>query len=196
MRLLAALATLLLVVGFATGASAHAALVAVEPASGSMLANAPKAVELRFNEAVTPGAIRLIDGAGRTRDDARVSASGEIVSVVMPPDLPQGTAVVSYRAAVLDGVAEVENDLGALASARERAQTLARAAAALSKADAATVTLRDAGLADDVDRAAATDAYLKAELDAADAETQRDLAFIALYKALGGAPLPSEEPQP
>ncbi|MEY9228231.1 methionine-rich copper-binding protein CopC [Bradyrhizobium japonicum] len=66
MRLLAALATLLCVVGLTTGASAHAALVAVEPASGSMLASAPKAVELRFNETVTPGAIQLIDGAGRS----------------------------------------------------------------------------------------------------------------------------------
>lgn len=103
MRLLAALATLLLVVGFATGASAHAALVAVEPASGSMLATAPKAVELRFNEAVTPGAIRLIDGTGRARDDARVSASGETISVAMPADLPQGTAVVSYRVISQDG---------------------------------------------------------------------------------------------
>ncbi|WP_038936950.1 copper resistance CopC/CopD family protein [Bradyrhizobium japonicum] len=103
MRLLAPLATLLCVVGFATGASAHAALVAVEPASGSMLASAPKAVELRFNEAVTPGAIQLIDGAGRARDDARVSASGETISVAMPPDLPQGTAVVSYRVISQDG---------------------------------------------------------------------------------------------
>ncbi|MCK1390955.1 CopD family protein [Bradyrhizobium sp. 1] len=103
MRLLAGLATLLLVVGFATGASAHAALVAVEPASGSMLASAPKAVELRFNEAVTPGAILLIDGAGRARHDARVNASGETISVVMPPDLPQGTSVVSYRVISEDG---------------------------------------------------------------------------------------------
>ena len=103
MRLLAALATLLLVVGFATGAFAHAALVAVEPASGSMLATAPKAVELRFNEAVTPGAIRLIDGTGRARDDARVTATGETISVAMPPDLPQGTAVVSYRVISQDG---------------------------------------------------------------------------------------------
>ncbi|WP_445215618.1 copper resistance CopC/CopD family protein [Bradyrhizobium sp. Pa8] len=103
MRLLAALATLLCVVGFTTGASAHAALVAVEPASGSMLASAPKAVELRFNEAVTPGAIQLIDGAGRARDDARVSASGETISVALPPDLPQGTAVVSYRVISQDG---------------------------------------------------------------------------------------------
>ncbi|WP_375314407.1 CopD family protein [Bradyrhizobium sp. A5] len=103
MRLLAALATLLLVVGFATGVWAHAALVSVEPASGSMLASAPKAVELRFNEVVTSGAIRLIDGAGRARDDARVSASGETISVAMPPDLPQGTAVLSYRVISQDG---------------------------------------------------------------------------------------------
>ncbi|WP_441236486.1 copper resistance CopC/CopD family protein [Bradyrhizobium sp. 930_D9_N1_4] len=103
MRLLAALATLLLAVGFATGALAHAALVAVEPVSGSMLAVAPKAVELRFNEAVTPGAIRLIDGAGRARDDARVNASGETISIAMPPDLPRGTAVVSYRVISQDG---------------------------------------------------------------------------------------------
>jgi copper transport protein len=102
MRLLAALATLLLAVCFATGASAHAALVSVEPASGSMLASAPEAVKLRFNEAVTAGAIRLIDGAGRERD-ARVSASGETISVAMPPDLPQGTAVVSYRVISQDG---------------------------------------------------------------------------------------------
>lgn len=97
MRLLAALATLLLVVGFTTGASAHAALVSVEPASGSLLASAPKAVELRFNEPVTPGVIRLIDGAGRARNDARIGALGGTISVAMPPDLPQGTAVVSYR---------------------------------------------------------------------------------------------------
>ncbi|MDA9448502.1 MULTISPECIES: copper resistance CopC/CopD family protein [Bradyrhizobium] len=103
MRLFAALATLLLVAGFASGASAHAALVSVEPASGSMLKAAPKAVELRFNEAVTPGAIRLIDGAGRARNDARVSASGETISVAMPADLPEGTAVVSYRVISQDG---------------------------------------------------------------------------------------------
>ncbi|MFK4507274.1 copper resistance protein CopC/CopD [Bradyrhizobium daqingense] len=103
MRLFAALATLLLAVGFATGASAHAALVAVEPANGTVLASAPPAVVLRFNEAVTPGAIRLIDGSGRARDDVRVDTAGDAVSVNMPPDLPQGTAVVSYRVISQDG---------------------------------------------------------------------------------------------
>ncbi|MCK1733232.1 CopD family protein [Bradyrhizobium sp. 138] len=103
MRLLAALATLLLAAGFASAAWAHAALISVEPASGSVLAAAPKAVELRFNEMVTPGAIRLIDGAGRARDDTGVSASGETISVALPTDLPEGTAVVSYRVISQDG---------------------------------------------------------------------------------------------
>jgi copper transport protein len=102
MRGLAALCALLLCVGFAAEASAHAALVSVEPASGSMLASAPKRVELRFSEAVTPGAIRLIDGTGSARD-VRVETSGETISAVMPPDLPQGTAVVSYRVISQDG---------------------------------------------------------------------------------------------
>jgi copper transport protein len=103
MRWLAALATLLVAVGFATGAWAHAALVSVEPASGSVLASAPKSIALRFNEIVTPGAIRLIDAEGRVRDEARVSVSGETVSVAVPQDLPRGTAVVSYRVISEDG---------------------------------------------------------------------------------------------
>jgi copper transport protein len=103
MRYLAALAMLLIVVGYSTGLSAHAALISVEPTSGSILASVPKAVELRFNEAVTPGAIQLIDGAGKARDDARVTTSGESISVAIPSDLPQGTAVVSYRVISQDG---------------------------------------------------------------------------------------------
>lgn len=103
MRLFAALVTLLFLLGTPTRASAHAALISVEPASGSILASAPKAVELRFNEAVTPGAIQLIDGAGRARDDVRVTTLGENISVVMPQDLPRGTAVVSYRVISQDG---------------------------------------------------------------------------------------------
>src|SRR5690242_19285419 len=103
MRLLAALATLIFCVGFATGASAHAALVSVEPFNASVVASQPKSVELRFNEPVTPGAIRLIDAEGRERSEARISAAGETVSIAVPPDLPQGTVVVSYRVISQDG---------------------------------------------------------------------------------------------
>jgi len=115
-------------------------------------------------------------------------------AVVDARDAALQAAVIGYRKAVLEGVAEVETDLAALAGARERADTLARASAALDRADASAATLRRVGLADDVDRAAATSARLKAELDAADAGNARNLAFIALYKSLGGAPLPSPEP--
>ena len=63
-RLIAGLATLLWIVCNATGASAHASLVATEPADGSVLAVAPKTVQLRFNEPVTPAVISLIDASG------------------------------------------------------------------------------------------------------------------------------------
>ncbi|MEY9120881.1 copper resistance CopC/CopD family protein [Bradyrhizobium yuanmingense] len=103
MRLVAALAMVLFAASFASGALAHAALISVEPANGSTLATAPKVVGLRFNEPVTPGAIRLIDGRGRARDETRVSASGDTILIQMPADLPEGTAVVSYRVVSQDG---------------------------------------------------------------------------------------------
>ena len=68
-----------------------------------MLALAPKTVQLRFNEAVTPAAIGLIDAAGKTRDDATVRAAGETIVVTLPDDLPRGTQVVSYRVISEDG---------------------------------------------------------------------------------------------
>jgi len=60
MRLIVGLVTLLSVLCFATGVSAHASLVAMEPADGSVVAQAPKTVQLRFNEPVAPAVIRLI----------------------------------------------------------------------------------------------------------------------------------------
>ena len=75
MRLIAGLASLLLVACFATEALAHASLVSAEPPDGSVLTEAPRRIELRFNEAVTAGAINLIDARGRLRGDAKVDAS-------------------------------------------------------------------------------------------------------------------------
>ena len=102
-RLIAGLATLLWIVCSATGASAHASLVATEPADGSVLAVAPKTVQLRFNEPVTPAVISLIDAAGTTRDDVAVSAVDQTVTLKLPDDLPRGTQVVSYRVVSSDG---------------------------------------------------------------------------------------------
>ena len=103
MRLIAGLATLLAVVGFASGVSAHAALVASVPADGSVLAQAPDTVQLRFNEVVTPAVVRLIDAAGRARDDARVRSLDQTIVITLPKNLPRGTQLVSYRVISADG---------------------------------------------------------------------------------------------
>lgn len=103
MRLIAGLAMLLSALCLATGASAHATLVSTDPGDGSILALAPKSVRLRFNEAVTPVVVRVIDAAGRTRDDATVRVAGETIVITLPDNLPGGTHVVSYRVTSEDG---------------------------------------------------------------------------------------------
>jgi copper transport protein len=103
MRLIAGMATLLLVVCLATGAFAHASLVSAEPGDGSVLALAPKTVQLRFNEAVEPAAIKLIDAEGMARDDVTVRADGDAIVIALPENLPRGTQIISYRVISADG---------------------------------------------------------------------------------------------
>jgi copper transport protein len=103
MRLVVAVAALLLVVCGSNGAFAHASLVATEPRDGSMVAQAPKTVRLRFNEPVTPAVIRVIDSDGTTRNDAAVHAVNETIEITLPPGLPAGTQVISYRVISADG---------------------------------------------------------------------------------------------
>jgi copper transport protein len=103
MRLIAGLATWLSVVCFATGALAHAELVSVEPADGSMMAQLPEAIRLRFNEPVTPAVVRLIDAEGNARDDITVNARDDTIEVKLPNDLPRGTQLLSYRVISADG---------------------------------------------------------------------------------------------
>jgi copper transport protein len=102
MRLIAGLATLLSLLCFASGASAHASLVSAAPADGSVLASVPKMVQLQFNESVTPAVIHLIDAEGHARDTS-VRAVGEAILITLPEHLPQGTQVLSYRVISQDG---------------------------------------------------------------------------------------------
>ena len=92
MRLIAGLATLLSALCLATGVWAHASLVATEPGDGSVLAAAPKTIQLRFNEAITPAVVSLIDAEGKTRDDAIVHTVDQIITITPPANLPRGTA--------------------------------------------------------------------------------------------------------
>ena len=98
-----ALGLLLAALFGATDAGAHAVLISVEPADGSRLARAPDSVQLRFNEVVTPGAIRLIDAAGTAHGEVTVHASDNVITIDVPPDLPNGTTLLSYRVISEDG---------------------------------------------------------------------------------------------
>jgi copper transport protein len=104
MRVLSSVAALLLLLlCMSTNALAHASLVSTEPRDGSMVAQAPKQAELRFNEPVTPAVIRVIDAEGRVRDDAAVRSLDETISIALPEGLPPGTQVISYRVISADG---------------------------------------------------------------------------------------------
>jgi len=103
-------------------------------------------------------------------------------------------AVLNYRKAVLTGVAEVETALGNLQQQRRREQATEAACAAWKQASATQDTRRHLGLSSDLDGADIRIARARAEIQLASARSDRDLAYIALYKALGGAPpLPSRD---
>ncbi|WP_187300607.1 TolC family protein, partial [Mizugakiibacter sediminis] len=99
----------------------------------------------------------------------------------------------AYRQAVLAGVAEVESALATLQSAHAQAERVDAALAAQRRADEAAATLQRLGLADALARGEAATALLDAQASALDAHAREAVAFIALYKALGGAPPPLAE---
>jgi NodT family efflux transporter outer membrane factor (OMF) lipoprotein len=99
-------------------------------------------------------------------------------------------ALVAYRQAVLEAVAEAETALATLAQQERRRQDLTRALAASARASENVAVLRRLGLADDLERLQGESGLNAARLAVAEAARARAVAFIALYKALGGAPLP------
>ncbi len=106
-------------------------------------------------------------------------------------------AVLAYRQSVLEGAAEVETDLAALKVSGQRAHSAAKAAAASGDALKLSRTLRGLGQADGLTVADAKLAASDAELARVQARLAHGLAFVALYKALGGAPLPPvADPEP
>jgi copper transport protein len=76
----------------------HATLIASEPADGSTLARQPAAIILRFDEAITPIAVRLLDDTGATVPlDNGAVVNGETMRITLPLALKVGTYWMSYR---------------------------------------------------------------------------------------------------
>lgn len=103
-------------------------------------------------------------------------------------------AVEGYRQALLGSVAQTEAALAALNQQQTRLQYLQQAAGALDQRAAHKQELTRIGLASEWDQLGSRREQLEQGLQVSSAEAARNLAFVALYKALGGAPLPSATP--
>jgi outer membrane protein, multidrug efflux system len=85
----------------------------------------------------------------------------------------------------------VETALGSLQQQQQREQDDMRAWQALQRADQSVQTRVRLRLGSPLDRADSQIAAIQAELELADARAGHSLAYVALFKALGGAPRPS-----
>ena len=88
-----------LVIAPAAPASAHAALVATNPAQGATVASAPSEVTLTFSESVTAvkDKIRVVAPDGSRADKGDPVTEGAVLRIPLRGDLPIGTYLVSYR---------------------------------------------------------------------------------------------------
>ncbi len=103
-------------------------------------------------------------------------------------------AVLAYRQSVLDGVAEAQSALAQLEWTRQQLDQVRQAVSARVHAQSGARAAARLGLADGVDLADADTAVLESRLALNQAREAHALAFVTLYKALGGAPLPAKAP--
>lgn len=82
---------------------AHASLVAAEPPSGALLAQAPPEVLLHFNEPVSPLVFKLFTPDGVGLDVTRVDARAGGLAVALPALAAHGTYALSWRVVSSDG---------------------------------------------------------------------------------------------
>ncbi|QGG96510.1 copper resistance protein CopC [Actinomarinicola tropica] len=101
--LVVALGALVVVLGAAGPAGAHAVLVGTDPAPGALLDAAPDAVEVTFDEPVTvdPSSIVVIDETGASVG-GEPELDGATVRATVPADA-QGWFAVSWRVVSADG---------------------------------------------------------------------------------------------
>ena len=101
-------------------------------------------------------------------------------------------ALDGYRQTLIGGVAQTEAALAALNQQQNRLKFLLQAADALGQRHEHQQALNRLGLASEWDLLGSRRERLEQGLQVSTAQAARDLAFVALYRALGGAPLPKE----
>lgn len=86
-----------------TLALAHAQLISSDPGDGAVVASAPAAVTLTFNEPVSPITIKLARPDGSVSLIDTVRGDGGNIAVQLPASLANGSYALSYRVISEDG---------------------------------------------------------------------------------------------
>jgi len=115
---------------------------------------------------------------------------GQRVAAAHAKDHDLKAAVYGYRQAVLQGVAEAETAMGDLEQLRTREEATQHAAQALDTSMAALRKRAELNLGSNLDVQEGLIENQRAQLELVSAIAARDLAYVSLYKALGGAPTP------
>ncbi|MFC4528384.1 TolC family protein [Dyella halodurans] len=116
---------------------------------------------------------------------------GQRVANAHAKDHELRAAVLAYRQAVLQGVAEAETAMGDLEQLRSRETASQQAAQAVQTSMAALRKRAELNLGSNLDVQDGLIEGHRAELEVVGAVAARDLAYVALYKALGGASMPT-----
>ncbi|MGN6467857.1 MAG: copper resistance CopC/CopD family protein, partial [Rhizobiaceae bacterium] len=93
----------LFILGLASQAAGHAALVASDPADGTVVVKAPAEVSLTFDEPVSPLILKLVKPDGSEVSFGKPTLDGNRVVLAAPPDLGKGSYVLSWRVISQDG---------------------------------------------------------------------------------------------
>jgi outer membrane protein TolC len=119
---------------------------------------------------------------------------GQRVANAHAKDHELRAAVLAYRQAVLQGVAEAETAMGDLEQLRGRETASQQVSQALQGSMTALRKRAELNLSSNLDIQDGLIEGHRAEMDVVSAIAARDLAYVALYKALGGAPMPETPP--
>jgi copper transport protein len=103
MALLRALLAVVVLLVSASGALAHAGLIAADPPAGSVLPDAPAALTLTYTEPVSPISFSLIEVGGVSVPLPDFAITGPEVKVTLPHDLKRGSYLFSWRVTSEDG---------------------------------------------------------------------------------------------
>ncbi|HTN61946.1 MAG TPA: copper resistance protein CopC [Devosia sp.] len=97
------LLALLLALGLAGPALAHAGLVHSEPAQNAVIATAPQQFTLQFNETVSPLLLNLVAPDGSVTALSGTTENENTLHIPAPLGLGNGTFLLSYRVISVDG---------------------------------------------------------------------------------------------